>query len=101
MRSGAAHVCCRRDWYGLDMPELISRYYAGPPQHVPQDQAWYSQHSQRLLLPPPHILQLLNGVLDWHRYDPQEGFVGFGVNLLHLNPQLLTLPVVLQAQQGW
>jgi hypothetical protein len=68
---------------------------------VPPDQAWYSHHSQRLLLPPHHILQLLTGVLDWHRYDPQEGFVGFGVNLLHLNSQLLDLPVGVPAQQGW
>jgi hypothetical protein len=60
----------------------------------------FTQHPQGLLPPNEHIRRLLVDLLDYTRYDPDDGFVGFGVNLVHLTPQLLQLQVNLQARLG-
>lgn len=44
--------------------------------------------------------KLLDGLLDWHCYDPDQGFVGIGSNLVYLNPQLLNISVNVKGTPG-
>jgi hypothetical protein len=39
-------------------------------------------------------------VLDWSKYDDEQGFVGFAYNLIHLNTGLLQLEVKVPAHEG-
>jgi hypothetical protein len=94
--------CCSRDMTALDLRELVDYYHCPAPagQQVLQEQVWYTQHPQRLLPPSATMRSLLEGVLDWGRYDPADGFVGFGHNLVYLNPQLLSTRVEVLARPG-
>lgn len=91
-----------RDMTALDLRELVDFYHYPAPagQQVLQEQVWYTQHPQRLLPPLATMRSLLEGVLDWGRYDPADGFVGFGHNLVYLNPQLLSTRVDVLARPG-
>jgi hypothetical protein len=90
----------RRDFSSLQLPELL-RYFTIRQQRVPANQqTWYHQHPQQLLPPTLRMRELLAGVLEWQEYSPEAGFVGFGANLVHLNPQLLALAVQLLAKPG-
>lgn len=100
----APHVllCCSRDMTALDVRELVEYYHCPTlaSQQPPPQQAWYMQHTQRLLLPSAAVRSLLEGVLVWHCYEPSDGFIGFGHNLVYLNPQLLGLRVNVVARPG-
>lgn len=89
----------RRDFSSLQLPELLRRFTARQ-HYTANQQTWYQQHPQQLLPPTPRMQTLLDGVVDWKVYNPDDGFVGFGVNLVHLNPQLLGLAVQLRASPG-
>lgn len=84
----------------LDMETLIRYYHPSERGQLPNDSAWYLQHPQQLLPPPRWARDLLLGVLDWCKYDDEQGFIGFGYNLIHLNPGLLGLQVNVPAQEG-
>lgn len=91
---------CSRDMTALDLRELVEYYHCPTPSSLLAEQVWYAQHPQRLLPPSTAVRSLLEGVLDWHRYDPSDGFIGFGHNLVYLNPQLLGLRVDVVARPG-
>lgn len=86
----------------LDLRELVEYYHCPTQasQQLPPEQAWYTQHPQDLRLPSAAMRNLLEGVLDWHRYDPSDGFIGFGHNLVYLNQQLLSTRVDVVARPG-
>ena len=94
-------LCCSRGFICLDLSTLY-RHYIAPASQRSQSQglAWLAQHPQRLLFPSRRIQGLLNAVLNWWEYDPDDGFVGFGANLLHLNSRLLDMQFTVKAKSG-
>lgn len=96
--------CKHRDplYLNLGQNEVVGDYappYNGHPPLPPQA-SWYAGHRQRLVPPPRRVQEALEGVLNWHSYDPQQGFVGFAVNLVALNPRQLGLNLPIEAVVG-
>lgn len=98
-------VWCRRSYfYNLAQLSLVERY-ALPPAATSAPAAgnnwlWLKQHQQRLIEPSASVQKQLEGVIDLDRYVPEQGFVGFGHNLVHLNPAQLRLQIKVEAPTG-
>lgn len=91
---------CRQDFYALDLGSLLKYYQPPTHEQLPPNCAWYLQHPQQLLPPNAFVRNLLSGVLDWSRYQDDEGFLGFACNLIHLNTGLLGLRFHVPGQIG-
>jgi hypothetical protein len=58
------------------------------------------EHQQLPLITPDDARQHWGGILDLDQYNPEEGFIGFGVNLIHLTDAQLQILVQLEARAG-
>jgi hypothetical protein len=85
----AAHAAARLGTWDLSHPDQVARYTALGPTS--------DSHPQRPLKPSPDLLRLCQGVFELGRYTPEHGFVGVGVNLVHLTPAQLAVAVPVAA----
>ena len=58
------------------------------------------QHQQRPVVIPDDARRQWQGILDLDSYIPEQGFVGFGVNLIHMTDAQLQVLIPLEAQAG-
>lgn len=116
-----ANMCCFRiclycrarvQCFNLSQNEAVQYFNYAPHLHDPNQQrrqaslqhalqhagraAWMIQHPQQLVPPSRDLAALLQGVLRWEGYHPQEGFVGFGINLLRLSSEQLRFSVTVR-----
>jgi hypothetical protein len=98
--------------FNLSQNEAVQYFVHLPHLHAPNPQdrqqalqralqhagaaSWLYSHPQQLVPPSASLARLLQGVLKWAEYDPAEGFVGFGINLLRLTPQQLAFTVAVR-----
>jgi hypothetical protein len=98
--------------FNLSQNEAVQYFVHLPHLHAPNPQhrqhalqqalqragaaGWMYSHPQQLVPPSDSLARLLHGVLKWAEYDPNEGFVGFGINLLRLTPQQLAFTVAVR-----
>ncbi|WIA37875.1 hypothetical protein OEZ86_014722 [Tetradesmus obliquus] len=98
--------------FNLSQNEAVQYFNYAPHLHDPNQQrrqaslqhalqhagraAWMIQHPQQLVPPSRDLAALLQGVLRWEGYHPQEGFVGFGINLLRLSSEQLRFSVAVR-----